>query len=129
MNYPPAIAPKPGTEAWIMQDLFGKYRLIWIEEADAIPAAAQTRFLLLDDLPAGAAVVATSNCKLEDFKKRFQTRFKIYEVEPPAPHEIETLLRRVGLADERTIKNIATFACGCVRQALLDAESALQAAA
>ena len=110
------------------KDLFGAYRLIWIEEADAIPPAAQTRFLLLlDDLLPGAAVVATSNCKPDEFKKRFQTRFKIYEVEPPAPHEIETLLRRVGVTDPRTIKNIATFACGCVRQALLDAESALQA--
>ncbi len=111
------------------KDLYSAYRLIWIEEADAISAAAQTRFLtLLDDLPNGSAVVATSNCKTEDFKKRFQTRFKIYEVEAPQPHEIAGLLRRVGLTQEQLINHISTMACGCVRQALLDAESALQAA-
>jgi DNA polymerase III delta prime subunit len=111
------------------RDMFGSYRLIWIEEADVIPALAQVRFLtLLDDLPNGCAVVCTSNCKLDEFKKRFQTRFKIYEVEPPAPHEVETLLRKF-LTNPRDITNIATFACGNVRQALLDAETSLQAAA
>jgi replication-associated recombination protein RarA len=111
------------------RDMFGNYRVIWIEEADAIPALAQVTFLtLLDDLPNGCAVVATSNCKLDEFKKRFQTRFKLYEVEPPAPHEIEVLLRKF-LTNPRDINNIATFACGCVRQALLDAETSLQAAA
>jgi replication-associated recombination protein RarA len=111
------------------RDMFGDYRVIWIEETDAIPAAAQVRWLtLLDDLPYGCAVVCTSNCKLEEFKKRFQTRFKIYEVEPPTPQEIQMLLRKF-LTNPMHINNIATFACGNVRQALLDAESCLQAAA
>jgi replication-associated recombination protein RarA len=111
------------------RDMFGTYRLIWIEEADVIPALAQVRFLtLLDDLPNGCAVVCTSNCKLDEFKKRFQTRFKIYEVEPPTPREVEALLRKF-LTNPRDITNIATFACGNVRQALLDAETSLQAAA
>jgi len=111
------------------RDLFGNYRIVWIEEADVIPALAQTRFLmLLDDLPQGVAVVCTSNCKLADFKKRFQTRFRVFEIDPPTPEEIQALLRKF-LHKPRDIINIATLACGNVRQALLDAESALQAAA
>lgn len=109
------------------RDMFGGYRLIWIEEADAVPAVAQVRLLtLLDDLPSGTAVVCTSNCKLDEFKKRFQTRFKIFELEPPSAEDIRTLLGRF-LTDKRAITQIATFACGNVRAALLDAELALQA--
>ena len=111
------------------KDLFGAYRVIWVEEADAIPNAAQTRFLLLmDDLPPGCAVICTTNCKSDDFKSRFQTRFKFYEVEAPAPHEIEGLLSR-WVPNRRDVVNIATFACGNVRAALLDAERLMQAAA
>jgi DNA polymerase III delta prime subunit len=111
------------------RDMFGAYRMIWIDEADAIPSAAQIRFLtLLDDLPNSCAVVCTSNCKLEDFAKRFQTRFKIYEIEPPKSHEVAGLLRLWPLR-ESDISQISTFACGNVRAALLDAERALQAAA
>ncbi|PWU21772.1 MAG: hypothetical protein C5B50_01040 [Verrucomicrobia bacterium] len=111
------------------KDLFGNWRVLWIEEADLIPAAAQNRFLmLLDDLPQGCAVICTSNCKVDDFQKRFQTRFKIYDVEPPQPQEIENLLRR-WLTRPQDLKNISIMSCGCVRQALLDAETCLQAAA
>jgi len=78
------------------KDLFGAYRVIWVEEADAIPNAAQTRF-------------------------------KFYEVEAPAPHEIEGLLSR-WVPNRRDVVNIATFACGNVRAALLDAERLMQAA-
>jgi len=110
------------------RDMFGTYRLIWIEEADAIPAVAQIRFLtLLDDLPAGCAVVCTSNCTLDEFKKRFQTRFKVYELEAPKDHEIAGLLGKF-LTNKTAITNISTMACGNVRGAMLDAEMSLQAA-
>jgi len=109
------------------KDLFGAYRVIQIEEADVIPPAAQTRFLmLLDELPKACAVICTSNCKLDDFKKRFQTRFKMFELDAPQPEEVATLLRRFGL-DPRDVTQISTFACGNVRAAMLDAETALQA--
>ena len=111
------------------KDLFGSYRVVWVEEADSIPPAAQTRFLLLmDDLPQGCAIVCTTNRKADDFRNRFQTRFKYYEVTPPEPHEIETLLASFGLS-KRDCVQIATFACGNVRAALLDAERLLQTAA
>ena len=111
------------------KDLFGAYRVIWIEEADAMSEAAKTRFLMvIDDLPPAVAIICTTNAKSDDLKKRFETRFKFYEVTAPEPHEIQALLARFGLAKRDCIQ-IATFACGNVRAALLDAERLLQAAA
>lgn len=106
--------------------LFGDWRLLWIDEADAIPPVAQVRFLtLLDDLPHGIAIACTSNCKLRDFEERFQTRFQAFEIAPPTTEEIIARLRRY-LPDEPEIVNAATFADGNVRQALLDAKGLVQ---
>jgi replication-associated recombination protein RarA len=111
------------------KDLYGTYRVLWIEEADTIPPVAQINFLtFMDDLPSGAAIVATSNCSTTDFVARFQTRFKLHEVDPPGPVEVAALLRRF-MIDEVAIQNISTFACGNVRAALHDAELTLQAEA
>lgn len=105
--------------------LFGDYRMLHIDEADEIPRVAQVRFLsLLDDLPDGVAVVCTSNCKLKDFENRFQTRFQVLEIIPPTAAEIELLL--TDYVDGYNAKQIANFACGNVRQALLDALGVLQ---
>ena len=72
--------------------LFGDWRMLWIDEADAIPPVAQVRFLtLLDDLPRGIAIACTSNCKLRDFEERFQTRFQAFEIAPPTTEEIVSL--------------------------------------
>lgn len=112
------------------RSLFNDWRLIWIDEADQIPRVAQCRFLtVLDELPAGVAVVCTSNCRLKDFEERFQSRFQVFEVEPPSQDDIAGLLRRWMPTDESHVLQIATFACGNVRQALFDAQSALQAVA
>src|SRR6478609_10060266 len=106
--------------------LFGDWRMLWIDEADAIPPVAQVRFLtLLDDLPRGVAVACTSNCKLLDFEERFQTRFQAFEIAPPTTQEIISLLRRY-LPDEPEVVNAATFADGNVRQALLDSKGLVQ---
>jgi replication-associated recombination protein RarA len=108
-------------------NLFGEWRMLWIDEADEIPRVAQVRFLtLLDDLPYGVVVVCTSNCKLEDFENRFQTRFQAFELAPPPPEEIEKFLKRICPELNGSSAQIATFACGNVRQALLDAQGALQ---
>jgi replication-associated recombination protein RarA len=113
------------------KNLFGDYRMLWIDEADEIPRIAQIRFLtLLDDLQSGVVVVCTSNCKLADFENRFQTRFQAFEIAPPPSADIEKFILRIapeiGQADAR---QIATFSAGNVRQALLDAEGVLQQAA
>lgn len=109
-------------------NLFGDWRMLWIDEADEIPRLAQVRFLtMLDDLPLGVIVACTSNCRLEDFEKRFQTRFQCFEIAEPEPVEIEKLITRVAptLASKVTIQ-IANFACGNVRQAMLDTLGAFQ---
>lgn len=107
--------------------LYGDYNFLWVDEADKIPAVAQVRFLtLLDDLPQGTAVVCTSNCKVKDFEERFQSRFRVIELEAPAPHDIESLLGKF-INNPQTIRQIANFACGNVRQALLDADLAVVA--
>ncbi|MSU58997.1 MAG: AAA family ATPase [Pedosphaera sp.] len=106
--------------------LFGDWRMLWIDEADAIPPVAQVRFLtLLDDLPRGIAIACTSNCKLRDFDERFQTRFQAFEIAPPTTGEIISLLRRY-LPDEPEVVNAANFADGNVRQALLDTKGLVQ---
>lgn len=110
----------------VCTSLFGDWRMLWIDEADAIPPVAQVRFLtLLDDLPHGTAVACTSNCKLRDFEERFQTRFQAFEIAPLATEEIVELLRRY-LPDEPDVVNAAHFADGNVRQALLDAKGLVQ---
>jgi replication-associated recombination protein RarA len=107
------------------RSLYGDWRIFHIDEADVIPKVAQIRFLsLLDDLPAGVAVVCTSNCRLKDFESRFQSRFQAFDVIPPSPSEIEALL--CDYIDPANAHQIATFACGNVRQALLDALGVLQ---
>jgi replication-associated recombination protein RarA len=110
------------------KDLFGAYRVIWIEEVDASSDAAKTRFLMeIDDLGPGVAIICTTNAKDGGIKKRFETRFKYYQVDPPEPHEIQALLARFGISKQDAVQ-ISTFACGNVRAALLDAERLLQAA-
>ncbi len=110
------------------KNLFGDWRMLWIDEADEIPRVAQVRFLtLLDDLPSGVIVACTSNCALADFENRFQTRFQVFEVAPPPPQDIQKLLVRIAPEiSPRDASQIANFACGNVRQALLDAQGALQ---
>lgn len=110
------------------KNLFGDWRMLWIDEADEIPRVAQVRFLsLLDDLPSGVIVACTGNCKLEDFEARFQTRFQAFEIAPPPVNEVQGLLTRIApeLPSQDTAQ-IANFSCGNVRQALLDAQGALQ---
>jgi replication-associated recombination protein RarA len=109
------------------KSLFSDWRLLWIDEADEIPRVAQVCSLtVFDDLPHGVAVVCTSNCKLEDFENRFQTRFQAFEIAPPPPQEIEKFLKRIAPELNGASAQIANFACGNVRQALLDAQGALQ---
>jgi replication-associated recombination protein RarA len=109
------------------KDMFGKYRLVWIEEADKIPNLAQVRFLtILDELPHQAAVICTSNTSVKDFEPRFHSRFQFFEVKGPEATELEGFL--AGFLPEKaraTARHIATLACGNVRQALLDCQTAL----
>jgi replication-associated recombination protein RarA len=107
------------------RELYGTYRVLWIEEVDKVNAFVQARMLtLLDDLPDHVAVVCTSNKELKDFDPRFQSRFQVFSLKPPAAEEIKWLLKKFGLRKD-DINRIANFACGNVRLALFDAQSAL----
>lgn len=106
------------------RSLYGDYKLFWIEEADAIPNAAQIRFLTtMDDVPNGCIIACTSNCTLKEFEERFQTRFLIQHLVKVPQADIAVLLRR--FVSPEHADGIASTANGNVRQALLDAEGLL----
>jgi hypothetical protein len=111
------------------RDLFGEYRVLRIEEVDKVPHVAQVSLLtLLDDLPSHNAMVCTSNCKLNELEVRFQRRFTVIELAPPSAEDICQLLStRWPALRSDTARQIATFACGNVGQALRDADAALAA--
>jgi replication-associated recombination protein RarA len=111
------------------RDLFGAYRLVRIKEVDKVPVVAQVRLLtLLDDLPDRCGVICTSNCQIADLEDRFQSRFMVLELKGPSSDEINSFLHTNWPAiPVQAIKHISTFACGNVRQALLDAQLALAA--
>jgi replication-associated recombination protein RarA len=109
---------------------YDDYRLIRFEEVDRISVDAQVRMLtLLDNLPPGVVVFATSNCSVKDLEERFQSRFTVFELKPPSQEEITNLLTRVALGNisRQFIASIAMGCCGNARQALLDADHALVA--
>lgn len=107
-------------------DLFG-LRLIQIEELDELARnkRAQVRMMeLLDELRPGNAIIGTSNCRVDDFEKRFQRRFQpVCEVENVDAAEIAAFLERWCPASIARV--IAADAKGCVAQALLDAQTYL----
>ena len=71
-------------------------------------------------------MLCTSNCGVNDLEERFQSRFLLFDLAPPTGEEIEELLKILAAPlAAPVIKQIATFACGNVRKALLDADSAL----
>lgn len=103
-------------------NLFGGYRVLWIEEVDTVPSVAQIRLLtILDDLPRETAVICTTNKKPDDLEERYQTRFHVIDLQPPTADQIHALLKQWPI-DDQAARHIAEFACGNVRQALLDAD-------
>lgn len=107
------------------RELLGAFRVLRIEEVDKASPAAQVRMLtVLDDLRDHAAIVCTSNKEVKDFEPRFQSRFQVFSLQPPAAEEIKWLLRKFGVRKD-DINRIAQFCCGNVRLALFDAQSAL----
>lgn len=112
------------------REMFGSYRVIRVEEVDAVPTVAQIRFLTLsDDLPPHTAIICTSNCKVEHLEERFQRRFQVIQLEGPSDAEILDLLQtrwpEIPLPDARMI---SCMAGGNLGQALQDATTALIAA-
>jgi DNA polymerase III delta prime subunit len=108
--------------------LFGVYSVKVINEMDRCTRDAQDLLLsYLDRLPPGRAVIGTSNLRLDLLTERFQTRFQSIKIGAPTTEEISGLLRRHWPVDETTALRIAVGSGGCVRAALADLESWLDA--
>ena len=112
-----------------LTDLFGGYRLLWLEEIDSMPPVARSRMLMLcDDMPSGWALIGTSNLTPAKFKEMHpptQRRYTFLEVAPPTGDEIFAfLLQHWPGVPAASVRNIAVMSCGCVGAALqeMDAE-------
>jgi replication-associated recombination protein RarA len=108
--------------------LFGVYSVRIINEMDRCTRDAQDLLLsYLDRLPPGRAVIGTSNLQLDLLTERFQTRFQSIKLMSPSTDEIAALLRRHWPVDRATAARIAVGSGGCVRAALADLETWLDA--
>ncbi len=108
--------------------LFGVYSVKIINEMDRCTRDAQDLLLsYLDRLPPGRAVIGTSNLQLDLLTERFQTRFQSIKILSPSTEEIAAMLRRHWPVNEATSLRIAVGSGGCVRAALADLESWLDA--
>ena len=67
------------------------------------------------------------NQQLDLLTERFQTRFQSIKLAAPTTEDIATMLRRHWPVDEATSLRIAVGSGGCVRAALADLESWLDA--
>ena len=108
--------------------LFGVYSVKIINEMDRCTRDAQDLLLsYLDRLPPGRAVIGTSNLQLDLLTERFQTRFQSIKLAAPTTEELAAMLRHRWPVDEATSLRIAVGSGGCVRAALADLESWLDA--
>ena len=108
--------------------LFGVYSVRIINEMDRCTREAQDLLLsYLDRLPPGRAVIGTSNLQLDLLTERFQTRFQSIKLMSPSTDDIAALLRRHWPVDQTTAARIAVGSGGCVRAALADLETWLDA--
>ena len=72
-------------------------------------------------------MIGTSNLQLDLLTERFQTRFQSIKLTAPSTGEIAVMLRHRWPVDEATSLRIAVGSGGCVRAALADLESWLDA--
>lgn len=108
--------------------LFGVYSVKIINEMDRCSRDAQDLLLgYLDRLPPWRAVIGTSNLQLDLLTERFQTRFQSVRLAAPSTEETAAFLRRNWDVDEATALRIAVGSGGCVRAALADLESWMDA--
>ena len=105
--------------------LFGDWQIKLVNELDRTPPAAQDLMLqYLDNLPQKRAFIGTSNMDLASLRDRFQSRLQPYKVLGAASDDLASMIQRFGVP-AATSHQIAVGAGGCIRAALLDAESAL----
>jgi len=109
------------------------YRPLWgrtvklVDEIDAASAAAHNELRTYLDRMKHGAFLATTNATIDELPVQLQTRVQPYEFEPIPPTELGFFLGQFGLP-EREAFSIAQNCAGCVRAALLDAETWLDKA-
>lgn len=102
--------------------LFGGWRIKIINEMDLVPIVAQDLLLTyLDTLPAGIAVLGTSNESRATLSERFCSRFQQIKVSGPTQDELAAWLAKRWKVGKKAADWIAMTACGNVREALLQA--------
>jgi replication-associated recombination protein RarA len=107
------------------REMFSRYRILRIEEMDRASHTARAGMLtMLDDLPDHVGVVCTTNKSIGEMEMRFLSRFQSIEVKPPTAAQIRELLSELGLRKD-VVTRISEFACGNVRLALFEAQTAL----
>ncbi len=109
-----------------MNDMFGEYRLIVINEADSLPPQAQIRALeMLDKVPPGTFVLCTANSRVQELEKRFHGRFKFSAIQGATIPQIVEFLGWWKVPG-KIAENIAVTAGGSLRIACQEAEEWLQ---
>lgn len=100
------------------------YSVRIIDEVDVASPAAQNELrTYLDRIRAGTVVIATTNKEVRELAPQLQTRFSVYQFEPvTAAVFAEFMVKAYGF-DYMTALEIGQRNLGCVRSAMIDAES------
>lgn len=109
-------------------NLFSDWSVKIVNELDRCTRDAQDILLTyLDKLPPGKAFIGTSNLQLDLLTERFQTRFQSVKLAAPGSEEIAAFLMRRWKAPRQVAMQIAVGSGGCVRAALADLETWMDA--
>ncbi len=104
--------------------LFSNWSVKIINELDRCSKDAQDILLsYLDRLPAGKALIGTSNLQLDLLTERFQTRFQSIKIATPTTDEITEFLCAHWRVPRDVAARVAVGSGGCVRAALADLET------
>ena len=104
--------------------LFSNWSVKIINELDRCSKDAQDILLsYLDRLPAGKALIGTSNLQLDLLTERFQTRFQSIKIATPTTDEIAEFLCAHWRVPRDVAARVAVGSGGCVRAALADLET------
>lgn len=105
-------------------NLFSDWSVKIINELDRCSRDSQDILLTyLDRLPAGKALIGTSNLQLDLLTERFQTRFQSIKLTAPTTEEIAEFLSARWPVPRDVAARIAVGSGGCVRAALADLET------
>lgn len=111
--------------------MWGDFHFIFVDELEFVGAISKARLLtVLNKLPKWTAFVATANRGTDDLAQRNHSRFNVFELESPQPHEIIDFLARKfdiprGIAEgaiKCATRQVGLFQSIDVRQVLKDCD-------